>query len=137
MKRALPLTISFLLILLALSPIKANAADWTMTEDAGVHVKMGMNGVSPHVERLNGVDRVWRSDGPTGTVASDCNDEGVCTNVPSRESWEMTLPLLHFQTAPSVLTLKILMGHPNRFIPLLVMMQDARVWELERQQLLI
>ena len=56
MKRALSLTISFLLILLALSPIKANAADWTMTEDAGVHVKMGMNGVSPHVERLNGVD---------------------------------------------------------------------------------
>jgi hypothetical protein len=53
----------------------------------------------------------------------------------SRDGWEMTLPLLHFQTAPSVLTLKILMGHPNRFIPLLVMMQDARVWELERQQL--
>ena len=81
MKRALSLTISFLLIFFALSPIKASAADWTMTEDAGVHLKMGMNGVSPHVERLNGLDRVWRSDGPTGTVASDCNDEGVCTNV--------------------------------------------------------
>jgi len=81
MKRSLSLTISLLLIFLALSPMKANAADWTMTEDAGVHVKMGMNGVSPHVERLNGVDRIWRSDGPTGTVASDCNDEGVCTNV--------------------------------------------------------
>jgi cell division septation protein DedD len=81
MKRALSLTISFSLIFLALSPMKANAADWTMTEDTGVFVKMGMNGVSPHVERLNGVDRVWRSDGPTGTVASDCIDEGVCTNV--------------------------------------------------------
>jgi hypothetical protein len=81
MKRVLSLAISFLLIFIALSPIKANAADWTMTEDAGVHLKMGMNGVSPHVERLNGLDRVWRSDGPTGTVASDCNDEGVCTNV--------------------------------------------------------
>ena len=42
---------------------------------------MGMNGVSPHVERLNGVDRVWRSDGPTGTVVSDCNDQGICTSV--------------------------------------------------------
>lgn len=81
MKRVLSLAISFLLIFIALSPIKANAADWTMTEDAGVHLKMGMNGVSPHVERLNGLDRVWRSDGSTGTVASDCNDEGVCTNV--------------------------------------------------------
>ncbi|NDF90169.1 MAG: hypothetical protein EB113_06285 [Actinobacteria bacterium] len=81
MKRVLSLAISFLLIFIALSPMKANAADWTMTEDAGVHLKMGMNGVSPHVERLNGLDRVWRSDGPTGTVASDCNDEGVCTNV--------------------------------------------------------
>ena len=59
----------------------AHAADWTMTEDAGFHLKMGMNGVSPHVERLNGVDRVWRSDGPTGTVVSDCNDQGICTNV--------------------------------------------------------
>ena len=81
MKRALSLTISFLLIFFALSPIKASAVDWTMTDDAGVHLKMGMNGVSPHVERFNGLDRVWRSDGPTGTVASDCNDEGVCTNV--------------------------------------------------------
>jgi hypothetical protein len=37
MKRSLSLTISLLLIFLALSPMKANAADWTMTEDAGVH----------------------------------------------------------------------------------------------------
>ena len=81
MKRSISLVLSFLLLFFALPAIKASAADWTMTEDAGLHIKMGMNGVSPHVERLNGVDRVWRSDGPTGTVASDCNDEGVCTNV--------------------------------------------------------
>ena len=64
----------------------ASAADWTMTEDAGLHLKMGMNGVSPHVERLNGVDRVWRSDGPTGTVVSDCDDQGICTSVTVRGS---------------------------------------------------
>ena len=56
----------------------AFAADWTMTQDS---VSTGMKGVSPHVEQLNGVDRVWRSDGPTGTVASDCTDTGVCTSV--------------------------------------------------------
>lgn len=46
-------------------------------------VSLGMTGVSPHVERLNGVDRVWRSDGPQGTAISDCNDAGVCTAVPT------------------------------------------------------
>jgi hypothetical protein len=69
-------------LLLTLLPVyQASATEWSMTEDPGLQIKMNMNGVSPHVERLNGVDRVWRSDGPTGTVASDCNDEGVCTTV--------------------------------------------------------
>ena len=53
----------------------------------------------------------------------------------SLDGWEMTLPFLHFQTVPGVLTLKISMDHPNRCIRLLVLMQDARVSELERQQL--
>ena len=44
-------------------------------------VSLGMTGVSPHVERINGVDRVWRSDGPGGTRASDCNEAGTCTNL--------------------------------------------------------
>jgi hypothetical protein len=81
MKRLFAILGSISISLMLVSPYQANAAEWTMTEDAGVHLKMNMSGVSPHVERLNGVDRVWRSDGPTGTVASDCNEEGVCTNV--------------------------------------------------------
>ncbi|MEY3374512.1 MAG: hypothetical protein RIT18_1143, partial [Actinomycetota bacterium] len=81
MKRLLSILSSLVIALSILNSYQANAAEWTMTEDAGIHLKMNMNGVSPHVERLNGVDRVWRSDGPTGTVASDCNEEGVCTNV--------------------------------------------------------
>jgi hypothetical protein len=56
----------------------AQAATWQMNEDA---VTLGINGASAHVERLNGVDRVWRADGAQGTVASDCNDAGVCTPV--------------------------------------------------------
>ncbi len=81
MKRLLSILSCLVIALSLLNSYQANAAEWTMTEDAGVHLKMNMNGVSPHVERLNGVDRVWRSDGPTGTVASDCNEEGVCTSV--------------------------------------------------------
>jgi hypothetical protein len=81
MRRIQAIMIAILLAVTTNLNTPAHASDWTMTEDAGLHLKMGMNGVSPHVERLNGVDRVWRSDGPTGTVASDCNDEGVCTNV--------------------------------------------------------
>jgi len=81
MKRlgALLATATLLVTLLPLQ--QASATEWSMTEDPGLQMKMGMSGVSPHVERFNGLDRVWRSDGPTGTVASDCNDEGVCTNV--------------------------------------------------------
>ena len=37
----------------------AFAADWTMTQDS---VSTSMKGVSPHVEHMNGVDRVWRSE---------------------------------------------------------------------------
>jgi len=81
MKRVLAILGSLAIVLTLTTPFQASAAEWMMTEDAGLHLKMGMNGVSPHVERLNGVDRVWRSDGPTGTVVSDCNDEGVCSNV--------------------------------------------------------
>ena len=81
MRRIQAIMIAILLAVTTNLNTPAHASDWTMTEDAGLHLKMGMNGVSPHVERLNGVDRVWRSDGPTGTVASDCNDEGVRTNV--------------------------------------------------------
>jgi hypothetical protein len=56
----------------------SQASTWRMTEDA---VTLGMKGASAHVERINGVDRVWRADGAQGTIASDCNDAGVCTPV--------------------------------------------------------
>jgi len=81
MKRNISIFSSLLLLLSILNISNANASEWSMTEDMGLHLKMNMNGVSPHVERINGLDRIWRSDGPTGTVVSDCNEEGVCTNV--------------------------------------------------------
>ncbi len=43
-------------------------------------VNLGITGVSPHVEKTATGDRVWRSDGPTGTVVSICNEAGVCTS---------------------------------------------------------
>lgn len=76
MKRILIL-VSVLLATFLL-PLEAKADTWSMKVD---DVSLGMTGVSPHVERLNGVDRVWRSDGPSGTRASDCTDAGVCSNV--------------------------------------------------------
>jgi hypothetical protein len=66
------------LVIAATYPLQANANTWSMQVDT---VSLGMTGVSPHVERINGVDRVWRSDGPGGTRASDCNEAGVCTNL--------------------------------------------------------
>jgi len=70
------ITALFISTFSAASP--AQAATWQMNEDA---VTLGINGASAHVERMNGVDRVWRADGAQGTVASDCNDAGVCTPV--------------------------------------------------------
>lgn len=76
MKRAI---FSALVIAAALLTPPTHAADkWVLTTD---NVSLGMNGVSPHVEKTGEIDRVWRSDGPSGTVASDCNAAGVCTNV--------------------------------------------------------
>ena len=66
----------FISTLSAISP--AHASNWRIIEDS---VTLGMYGASAHVERLNGVDRVWRADGAQGTVASDCNDAGVCSPV--------------------------------------------------------
>ena len=80
MKRAIVLVTALCISLLVAPSNIAKAAEWTMTQDA---VSLGINGVSPHVDRLNGTDRVWRSDGPSGTVISDCNDAGVCVNVPA------------------------------------------------------
>lgn len=50
--------------------------EWELVEES---VSLGMNGVSPHVEKVAAGDRVWRSDGPSGTEVSLCTDAGVCT----------------------------------------------------------
>jgi len=50
--------------------------EWELTDDP---VSLGMSGVSPHVEKTASGDRVWRSDGPSGTVVSICTEAGVCT----------------------------------------------------------
>ncbi len=50
--------------------------EWELTDDS---VSLGMSGVSPHVEKTASGDRVWRSDGPSGTVVSLCTEAGVCT----------------------------------------------------------
>jgi hypothetical protein len=50
--------------------------EWELIDDM---VALGMNGVSPHVEKTATGDRVWRSDGPAGTEVSMCNDAGTCT----------------------------------------------------------
>jgi len=93
MRRARILLFALFLALANLPSYQAHSSEWSMTEDMGLHLRMNMNGVSPHVERINGLDRVWRSDGPTGTVISDCNEGGVCTNVsvPSRLGVDFTV----------------------------------------------
>jgi len=65
--------------LLAVTTAQPSSAvvEWELIDDS---VSLGMNGVSPHVEKVAGGDRVWRSDGPAGTVVSLCTDSGTCTS---------------------------------------------------------
>jgi len=65
--------------LLAVTAAQPSSAvvEWELIDDS---VSLGMNGVSPHVEKVAGGDRVWRSDGPSGTEVSLCTDAGVCTS---------------------------------------------------------
>jgi hypothetical protein len=52
--------------------------EWEFVEES---VSLGMSGVSPHVEKVAGGDRVWRSDMvPAGTAVSLCTDAGACTS---------------------------------------------------------
>ena len=60
MKTTIRLVIATLFISTISSISVAQASTWRMSEDA---VTLGMNGASAHVERINGVDRVWRADG--------------------------------------------------------------------------
>ena len=53
------------------------ASSWEFSEDS---VNLGINAVSPHVERTNGYDRVWFPSLPS-TAVVDCNDAGSCTSV--------------------------------------------------------
>ncbi|MFM8001205.1 MAG: hypothetical protein ACKPAJ_02155, partial [Actinomycetota bacterium] len=47
--------------------------EWELVDE---NLSLGMNGVSPHVEKTANGDRVWRSDGPTGTAVSLCSEAG-------------------------------------------------------------
>lgn len=54
------------------------APKWKFTED---NVSLGLNGVSPHVEKTPAGDRVFRSDMvPTGTAVTMCDSAGNCTS---------------------------------------------------------
>lgn len=67
-----------LLLIVAIPSSSANAVvEWELKDDS---VSLGMNGVSPHVEKTASGDRVFRSDMvPAGTAVSMCNDAGSCT----------------------------------------------------------
>jgi hypothetical protein len=53
------------------------SSNWEFSEDS---VNLGIDAVSPHVERTNGADRVWYPSIPSTAVA-DCNESGICTAV--------------------------------------------------------
>jgi hypothetical protein len=55
----------------------AFAQSWSFSEDS---VSLGLNGVSPHVQKTSKGDRLWRSDMvPTGTAVTICDTSGNCT----------------------------------------------------------
>ena len=57
-------------------PTAGAVVEWELVDE---NLSLGMNGVSPHVEKTANGDRVWRSDGPTGTAVSLCSEAGSCT----------------------------------------------------------
>ena len=61
----------------AAGPSVGAVVEWEFVEES---VSLGMSGVSPHVEKVAGGDRVWRSDGPVGTAVSLCTDAGSCVS---------------------------------------------------------
>ena len=66
------------LISLVSSANVSAVVEWEFVEES---VSLGMSGVSPHVEKVAGGDRVWRSDMvPAGTAVSLCTDAGACTS---------------------------------------------------------
>lgn len=74
--RALVATFFAASLVLTAAPV-ANASSWVLTDES---VNLGLSGVSPHVERVAGGDRVWRADMvPSGSAVTLCNDAGVCT----------------------------------------------------------
>lgn len=68
-----------LLLAVGLPHASAQAVvEWQLTDDA---VSLGINGVSPHVEKTASGDRVFRSDMvPSGTAVSMCTDAGTCSS---------------------------------------------------------
>ena len=62
----------------ALSGTAHASSNWEFSEDS---VNLGIDAVSPHVERTNGADRVWYPS-IQSTAVVDCNEAGSCTSVP-------------------------------------------------------
>jgi len=77
--RKVSLAIALALVVSIVSLQPANAVvQWELIDDS---VSLGMNGVSPHVEKTASGDRVWRSDMvPGGTAVSLCSEAGSCTS---------------------------------------------------------
>lgn len=75
--RRIAITLCLAVVVILASTHTTHAVvEWELTDDS---VSLGMSGVSPHVEKTASGDRVWRSDGPSGTVVSLCTEAGVCT----------------------------------------------------------
>lgn len=58
-------------------PPASAANSWRLDQPT----KTNMTGVSPHVERTASGDLVFRSDGPSGTAVSRCDEAGNCVPV--------------------------------------------------------
>ena len=63
---------------LACSQSSSASSSWTFTDESS---NLGLTGVSPHVEKIGAVDRVYYSGGPGGTAVADCSSSGSCTAV--------------------------------------------------------
>lgn len=64
---------------------------WVLNEET---VSLGITGASAHVDRLSGVDRVWRSGGLLGSELNECNDAGACTAVALTGRWGTDFTIL-------------------------------------------
>jgi hypothetical protein len=74
---ALTALLTLALIGVGATPSSGSTVIWELIEDS---LSLGMTDVSPHAKKTPSGDRVWRSNGPSGTVVSMCNEAGTCTS---------------------------------------------------------